>query len=60
MPIVFPSSPSTNDEFSVAGKSWSWNGFRWQRFKSAIIDGGFANIEINVVNDELIADGGDA
>jgi hypothetical protein len=60
MPIIFPSSPSINDEFSVAGKSWSWNGFRWQRFKSAIIDGGFANIEINVANDELIADGGDA
>jgi len=60
MPIVFPQSPSINDEFSVAGKSWSWNGFRWQRFKSAIIDGGFANIEINVSDDELIADGGDA
>ena len=60
MPIIFPSSPSINDEFSVAGKSWSWNGFRWQRFKSAIIDGGFANIEINVSDDELIADGGDA
>lgn len=60
MPIVFPSSPSINDEFSVAGKSWSWNGFRWQRFKSAIIDGGFANIELNVSNEELVADGGDA
>lgn len=60
MPIIFPSSPSINDEFSIAGKSWSWNGFRWQRFKSAIIDGGFANIEISVANDELIADGGDA
>lgn len=60
MPIIFPQSPSINDEFSVAGKSWSWNGFRWQRFKSAIIDGGFANIEINVSDDELIADGGDA
>jgi hypothetical protein len=60
MPIIFPSSPSINDEFSVAGKSWSWNGLRWQRFKSAIIDGGFANIEINVSDDELIADGGDA
>jgi hypothetical protein len=60
MPIVFPPSPSTNDEFYVAGKSWSWNGFRWQRFKSAIIDGGFANIEINVGDSELVADGGDA
>jgi hypothetical protein len=60
MPIVFPSSPSINDEFLVAGKSWSWNGFRWQRFKSAIIDGGFSNIELNVSNEELVADGGDA
>lgn len=60
MPIVFPSSPSINDKFFVAGKSWNWNGFRWQRFKSAIIDGGFANIELNVSNEELVADGGDA
>lgn len=60
MPIVFPVSPSINDKFFVAGKSWSWNGFRWQRFKSAIIDGGFANIELNVSNEELVADGGDA
>jgi len=60
MSIVFPASPSMNDEFFVAGKSWKWNGFRWQRFKSAIIDGGFANIEINIANDGLIADGGDA
>jgi hypothetical protein len=60
MPIIFPTTPSINDEFFVAGKSWTWNGFRWQRFKSAIIDGGFANIEINVSDDELIADGGDA
>ena len=60
MPIAFPSSPSINDEFSVAGKAWSWNGFRWQRFKSAIIDGGFANIEIDEANDSQVADGGDA
>jgi hypothetical protein len=60
MPIVFPPSPSVNDEFSVAGKAWAWNGFRWQRFKSAIIDGGFANIEIDEANDSQVADGGDA
>ena len=60
MPIIFPTTPSINDEFSVAGKSWSWNGFRWQRFKSAIIDGGFANIEVNIADNELVADGGDA
>jgi hypothetical protein len=60
MAIIFPPSPSINDEFFVAGKSWTWNGLRWQRFKSAIIDGGFANIEINAGNDEQVADGGDA
>jgi hypothetical protein len=60
MPIAFPASPSTNDEFSIAGKSWSWNGFRWQRFKSAIIDGGFANIEISLGNNAEVADGGGA
>jgi len=60
MPIAFPASPSTNDEFFVAGKSWKWNGFRWQKFKSAIIDGGFANIEVGLGNDAEVADGGDA
>jgi hypothetical protein len=60
MAISFPSNPSTNDEFYVAGKSWNWNGLRWQRFKSAIIDGGFAHIGIDEGDDFHIADGGDA
>lgn len=60
MPIIFPTTPSINDEFFVAGKSWIWNGFRWQRFKSAIIDGGFANIEIDAGDDTSISDGGSA
>jgi hypothetical protein len=60
MAIIFPPSPSINDEFFVAGKSWTWNGLRWQRFKSAIIDGGFADIEIDEGNNSQVADGGDA
>lgn len=58
MAITFPSSPSTDDEFSVAGKAWSWNGSFWKRIKYAIIDGGFSSTEID---DELsTADGGNA
>lgn len=30
MPIDFPASPSTNDIYSYAGKSWIWNGIAWQ------------------------------
>jgi hypothetical protein len=58
MAIIFPPSPSTNDEFLVAGKAWSWNGSFWKRIKYAIIDGGFSPTEIE---DELsTADGGSA
>jgi hypothetical protein len=58
MAITFPSSPSMDSEFLVAGKAWSWNGSFWKRIKYAIIDGGFSPIEIE---DELsIADGGSA
>jgi hypothetical protein len=58
MAIIFPVSPSINDEFLVAGKAWSWNGSFWKRIKYAIIDGGFSSIEIE---DELsTADGGSA
>jgi hypothetical protein len=27
--IDFPNSPSTNDTFSVAGKTWIYNGVSW-------------------------------
>lgn len=58
MAIIFPSNPSTDDEFVVAGKAWSWNGSFWKRINYAIIDGGFSPTEIE---DELsIADGGNA
>lgn len=60
MAVVFPPSPSINDEFFIAGKSFRWDGYRWRKFKSAIIDGGFANIEINVNDTYQVADGGDA
>jgi hypothetical protein len=58
MAIIFPPSPSINDEFLVAGKAWAWNGSFWKRIKYAIIDGGFSPTEIE---DELsTADGGNA
>lgn len=58
MPIVFPSSPSIDDEFFAGGKAYKWNGSYWIRFFRAIIDGGFSTTEITDV--DLTADGGDA
>ena len=58
MAISFPSSPSTDDEFVVAGKAWSWNGLFWKRIQYAIIDGGFSITEI--VDELSTADGGSA
>jgi hypothetical protein len=58
MAITFPSSPSTNDEFVVAGKAWSWTGLVWRKVRYAIIDGGFSTTEI--LDETSIADGGNA
>lgn len=58
MPVVFPQSPSTNDEFATAGKVWTWTGSFWRRIKYAIIDGGFSITEIS--EETSIADGGNA
>ena len=58
MAVVFPSSPSINDEFFAGGKAFKWNGYRWKRFVSAIIDGGFASTQINQNNDPQVVDGG--
>jgi len=58
MAIVFPQSPSIDDEFVVAGKSWSWNGSFWKRTKYAILDAGFSFTEIE--DDLSTADGGNA
>lgn len=58
MAIVFPPSPSTNDQLVIAGKAWVWTGVFWKRIKYAIIDAGFSITEID---DELsTADGGNA
>lgn len=58
MAITFPSSPSIDSEFVVAGKAWVWTGLFWKRIKYAIIDAGFSITEID---DELsTADGGNA
>jgi hypothetical protein len=58
MAIVFPASPSIDDEFLVAGKSWVWNGSYWRRTQYAIIDGGFSSTEIE--DEQSTADGGNA
>ena len=60
MAVIFPSSPSINDEFFAGGKAFKWDGYSWKRFKSAIIDGGFAITQINQNDDQRIVDGGSA
>jgi len=30
MPISFPSSPSLNQQYTSAGRTWFWNGSIWQ------------------------------
>lgn len=29
MPLDFPSSPTSNQEYSFAGKTWYWDGVSW-------------------------------
>lgn len=40
--IDFPNSPTTNDIFTAAGKSWIWTGSYWSARISQTIDGGTA------------------
>jgi len=56
MAVLFPSSPSLNQEFVAIGKVWKWNGSRWGRTSYAIIDGGFQNTEQTDL--EYLVDGG--
>jgi len=58
MAITFPSSPSIDDEFVVAGKAWAWSGLVWRKVRYAIIDGGFSTTEI--LDEASTADGGNA
>jgi hypothetical protein len=60
MAVVFPSSPSLNQRFTVAGKEFQWAGSYWYRGRpnNVILDGGFARTEISDTN--MHADGGSA
>lgn len=40
--IDFPNSPTVNQVFTAAGKSWIWNGSCWSSQTSQTIDGGTA------------------
>lgn len=54
-PVDFPNSPSTNDEFVVAGKSWTYVSNVWKRYTVILSDGGYADTTYSVTDD-----GGDA
>ena len=50
MAINFPSSPSINDEFIVAGKAWSWTGLVWKKGRYAIFDDGFSSGDLTITS----------
>lgn len=50
MAINFPSSPSINDEFIVAGKAWSWTGSVWKKGRYAIFDDGFSSGDLTITS----------
>lgn len=58
MAVVFPSSPSLNQIFTVVGKEFQWVGSYWSRRRptNVILDGGFARTEIT--DTTAHADGG--
>lgn len=37
MAINFPTNPSIGDEFSAAGKVWTWNGSQWEGIEAAAV-----------------------
>lgn len=55
--IDFPNSPSENDIFFAAGKSWQYSGGSWKRYNVIISDGGFADTTFSVTHDGGDADG---
>ena len=54
-PADFPNSPSANQEFVAAGKSWTFIGSVWKRYTVILSDGGYASTSFAVTDD-----GGDA
>lgn len=46
MPISFPLSPSTNDEYAFGGLSWVFNGTGWALVQQPAHAGLFAGVEV--------------
>lgn len=38
MPLDFPASPNTNDEFTSGGTTWAFDGSKWQAVTTAFTD----------------------
>jgi hypothetical protein len=57
MPIDFPNSPATNDQFVSGGRTWIWDGSVWKAYTQAlnnstitsdmIVDGTIVNADIS-------------
>ena len=57
MPVDFPNSPSSGDEYVAGGKIWRYLSGVWKRFPQTISDGGFADTSLNTY---FLDDGGSA
>ena len=57
MPVDFPNSPSSGDEYVAGGKIWRYLSGVWKRFPQTISDGGFADTSLNT---SFLDDGGSA
>ena len=53
MPLDFPNSPSNNDTYNAAGKTWLYNGSAW------VLVGVSTSVEVNILSDTVL-DGGEA
>ena len=54
MPIDFPNSPATNDQFVSGGRTWIWDGSVWKAYTQAL-----SNATVNtaiLANDAVTSD----
>jgi len=57
MPLDFPNSPSSGDEFVAAGRVWLYYDGVWKILAQTVSDGGFSDSSLN---SSFVDDGGGA